>query len=90
MSGRCTGHCCRSFRLGGALTSDPVVAAMVIPLGAFPVGARLPNGEASRGGDYYDCTHLSVAGDCAIYATRPAMCRTYPNGAPCQKQGCTL
>jgi len=88
---RCTGHCCRSFRVGGgALTSDPVVVAMVLPLGDFPVGAVLPDGSRSQGGRYYDCRHLSPEGDCRIYAARPAMCRAYPNGQPCQKAGCTF
>lgn len=87
---RCTGHCCRSFRVGGgALTRAPIVAAMVVPLGEYPEGATLPDGSVSKGGAYYDCRHLAPSGNCQIYARRPRMCRDYPNGEPCQKPGCT-
>lgn len=62
---------------------------MVIPLGHVPEGALLPSGDVSKGGAYYDCRNLQANGDCGIYARRPAMCRAFPNGQPCDKRGCT-
>lgn len=95
---RCTGHCCRSFRLSSPLAEvrreqsydAQMVAAMVIPLGRFEPGARLPDGSVSQGGDYYDCRHLGPNGDCAIYVARPQMCRECPKHGRCEKPGCTL
>lgn len=91
MGSRCTGGCCRSFRLSVPLSDvrDRVVAAMVVPLGHFPEGAIVPDGSVSRGGDYFDCRHLNAAGNCDIYAQRPAMCRAYPASGVCEKAGCT-
>lgn len=76
--------------LKGSMTLDEFnIAHMVVPLGHFPAGTPLPNGEASRGGHYYDCRHLQPSGDCAIYESRPQMCRDYPKGGQCDKAGCT-
>lgn len=96
---RCTGHCCRSFRLsrppGNPASAQPLdvddftVATMVLPLGVFPAGTPLPNGQTSRGGAYYDCRHQQANGDCAIYESRPRMCRDYPKAGQCDKAGCT-
>jgi Fe-S-cluster containining protein len=66
------------------------VATMVVPLGSFQKGAVLPDGSTAPVTDlYYDCRHLQPNGDCRIYDNRPRMCRTYPNGKPCARQGCT-
>ena len=98
---RCYGQCCRSFRLSwspqtfqrrgvSGLSGDEFnVAAMVIPLGFFKVGAVLPTGELSSGGWYYDCKNLQPNGDCGIYEDRPAMCRNFPNGTACSRINCT-
>lgn len=66
-----------------------LIAAMVKPIGIIPVGARLPTGEVSKGGAYFDCRMLDTNGDCLIYASRPQMCRDFPNGGPCPRAGCT-
>ncbi len=94
---RCTGHCCRSFRLSKSIVSlrasehrdARLIAAMVKPIGMFPVGATLPTGETSLGGAYFDCRMLDANGDCLIYDTRPKMCRDFPYGEPCPRVGCT-
>jgi Fe-S-cluster containining protein len=94
--GRCTGHCCRSFRLSNSVANlrasesleARLVAALVKPVGIFPAGVTLPTGDVSRGGAYFDCRMLDRNGDCMIYESRPQMCRDYPAG-PCQRVGCT-
>lgn len=43
-----------------------------------------------RGSHWYGCRHIQLNGDCGIYETRPDMCRRYPNGSPCQFEGCTM
>jgi len=64
---------------------------MVIPLG------RDLWGDRDRW--WYSCRHLTEAGDCAIYETRPEMCRGYPYdrevegggivAGRCANHGCT-
>ena len=97
---RCHGECCRAFRLSiplaalrrrRAVDGDTFqVMTMVRPLGSFPVGALLPSGELSRGGEYYTCRHLAPNGDCQIYENRPRMCRDFPNGPACSYATCPL
>ena len=82
---RCTGHCCRSFRLSNSVVNlrasehrdERLVAAMVKPIGIVPLGMPLPTGEMSKGGAYFDCRMLDTNGDCMIYDARPQMCRDY-------------
>jgi Fe-S-cluster containining protein len=38
---------------------------------------------------FYTCRHIQLNGDCGIYATRPEMCRTYPNERLCEFGDCT-
>ncbi len=99
MGNRCTGHCCKRFFLplnyellqeayraklkGEQQTFREVhnffpgdvetIAPMVIPL---------------QDG-YFTCKHLKENGDCAIYETRPDMCREFPYGRQCSIAGCT-
>lgn len=91
---RCTGHCCRGFsleyphsvvqaefakaRLGEAsfIPDVETIAPMLIPLGIF------------RGQELFTCKHLAKSGDCAIYETRPQMCRDFPGPEPCKYRNC--
>ncbi len=98
---RCTGHCCRRFRLPACPEKlrDPnerryidhdILVDMLIPLGA---DVMPPGSWAGRSTKlyHYTCRHLSEAGDCGIYKTRPDMCRLFPGGAGarCGQAGCT-
>lgn len=39
---------------------------------------------------YFTCRHHDVhTGNCLAYESRPAMCKDYPYGHPCQHDGCT-
>jgi Fe-S-cluster containining protein len=93
---RCTGHCCRGFSLEYPLAAvqeeyalwqrDPALATrlpdigtigeMLIPLGVF------------RKQELFTCRHLSPAGNCTIYETRPRMCRDFPGPRPCPYRNC--
>lgn len=94
---RCTGHCCRSFRLSNSIVNlrassdrdDRLVAAMVSIIGIVPMGDTLPTGEISVGGAYFNCRMLDTNGDCMIYDARPRMCRDYPHDGICTRTGCT-
>lgn len=100
---RCTGHCCKRFPLPKSLddirerakpdfqpTDDrkrledgEVIAEMLIFLeeGTYSSGERC---------FFYTCKYLDpTSGDCLAYDTRPAMCRDYPYGQPCQIKECT-
>jgi Fe-S-cluster containining protein len=94
---RCTGHCCRGFSLEypyaqvreeyakwqrdpGAATLIPdidTIMGMLVPLGTF------------RGQELFTCRHLEKTGNCAIYATRPKMCRDFPGPHPCPYRNCS-
>lgn len=58
---------------------------------AIYLGQKDSNGELipEEMGGIYRCTHLRANGDCAIYKTRPWMCRTYPYGRQCRYDSCT-
>lgn len=91
---RCTGHCCRGFSLEHPLATVEAEFAkhrkgetsfipnvdtihnMLIPLGVF------------RGQELFTCKHLSEAGNCTIYETRPQMCRDFPGPDPCKYRNC--
>jgi Fe-S-cluster containining protein len=93
---RCIGHCCRGFSLefphatvkseyqrwqenpaSATLIPDiAVIAEMLIPLGVF------------RKQELFTCKHLSKAGNCTIYETRPKMCRDFPGPDPCKYRNC--
>ncbi len=99
---RCTGACCRAFNLQyspaqvkaweGDGEDRGTIARMVrfvrvVEPGQFlPMGKRLPHGCQPQ--YEYSCSNLLANGDCAIYATRPEMCRTFPNGRPCPYPDC--
>ncbi len=101
---RCTGHCCKSFYLShGPETKDAwawhfvdgaQITDMVIYLGRFSKPpheiARPELTEPPKGmRHFYTCRHLKPSGDCAIYASRPSMCRGFPYGHPCNYGGCS-
>lgn len=93
---RCTGHCCRGFSLehphrvvkeeyerwkrnpsSATLIPDiGTIAPMLVPLGVF------------RGQELFTCRHLSKAGNCTIYESRPKMCRDFPGPDPCKYRNC--
>ena len=96
---RCTGHCCKAFGLSLSLDelrtgNNPdhrFVANMVIPLGYFASGELLPDGDVSKGGEYYTCKHFDTeTGDCLVYNIRPHMCRDLGVTIRCNKRGCSL
>ena len=81
---RC-GDCCRYFRMDygpvalqklniGPACDAPVIKAMVVPVHQ----ERFPSGRFGTGWRYR-CKHLVENGSisCAIYETRPEMCRRY-------------
>jgi uncharacterized protein len=92
MGDRCTGHCCRRFKIRMSIEEIQTaaekpdahpdfvkVSAMVRPLEIDP-----------DGGWWYTCRHLQPNGDCGIYESRPLMCSDYPyNGGKCEFEGCT-
>jgi Fe-S-cluster containining protein len=39
---------------------------------------------------WYGCRHIQLNGDCGIYATRPSLCRSYPDGRECGFEDCTM
>jgi Fe-S-cluster containining protein len=59
-------------------TDGEQIAAMVIPI------------EPSENGWWYTCRNLQEDGLCAVYETRPAMCREYPYGDQCMFPGCPM
>lgn len=72
-------------RNGNRMINDiSIIADMLRPNGQRHQGwtSHLP----ARYG--YECRHLSVDGDCRIHETKPKMCRSYPNGAPCERHDC--
>ncbi len=81
----CTGNCCAAFSLdedvqleimNGQEADDQTIRVMLIPLGDGNFTCRHWNPETKL---------------CGIYATRPAMCRTFPEkGNPCGQEGCDL
>lgn len=87
---RCTGQCCEQFVLSSGghgidmdqLRADPlrwkdglIVLYMLIPLGE----------------GRFNCKHFDRGTrDCTIYERRPQMCRDYPYGRACPRDGCTL
>jgi hypothetical protein len=99
---RCTGHCCRRFPLPASLDDirrrrnadvcppdekwiqdGDKLAEMLIPLD----GGTYSNGQPAF---YFTCKHHDIAsGDCTNYEQRPAMCRDYPYGRPCEHTDCT-
>lgn len=97
---RCSGHCCKAFRLSLPVeqlwqsrnAERQFVADMVVPLGRFASGERLPDGEDAReSGDYFTCRHFDEeTGDCLVYNVRPQMCRDLGVTVQCNKKGCTL
>lgn len=84
------------------LEDGKVIADMVIPLYEgpardMPLDVRTSvDTEAQRLAGSYDfapiyvftCRHFDGTG-CKIYARRPSMCSTYPNGRRCAYDGCT-
>ena len=75
-----------------------LIAPMLTHLGFFkkaPVRQVNPNdddvlGKSSDGAHYYACKHFDRKQKvCTIYEIRPAMCREYPYGKPCNYAGCT-
>lgn len=68
----------------GVAFTSPEEAAQIARMARFV-------GRDARGVHYYTCRHLDEqTGDCTIYATRPTLCRDYPYGKDCSREGCTL
>lgn len=94
---RCTGHCCRAFfgieyydtvrRAENHRRSDNIVEADECDFIAGMVVDIPAHGDSNAGAT---CVHYDEdTGNCGAYATRPAMCRDYPYGKPCEQPGCT-
>lgn len=66
-----------------------IISGMVLYL--EPAEAVSVSGlEPGHPGHHYTCRHLLGSGDCAIYASRPTMCRDYPYGKQCSFSECTM
>lgn len=104
---RCTGHCCREFALpydpvdlrkarrnfeAHARGEDDLPHDGVGLHPDMDVIEPMAEYIKSVGGNhYYACRNLTESGDCAIYETRPGMCRDYPyDGGVCMNTGCTM
>lgn len=66
------------------------IADMLVPIRKVEPGAVMPDGslaehEPQGGGWVFTCKHFDTGvRNCGIYATRPAMCRDFPYGKPCE------
>lgn len=100
MSDRCTGHCCKHFRL--LISYEKLQDAFVAKTEnnrdwfAKKYNSPLPSQVEiiaqmviSLGNGYYTCCHLKKNGDCGIYKYRPEMCKAFPYGRTCQIPECT-
>lgn len=95
----CTGMCCAAFPLSRGLdeitcdTEDGLdLLDMLIPLTRAQATDRLQAVGSPRatedGRSYFTCRHFDLAERrCDNYRHRPAMCRNYPYGKPCE-HGC--
>lgn len=53
-------------------------------------GTLMGDEDIPGGAHYYSCKHFDTKANlCTIYEHRPAMCRDYPNGKPCNYKHCT-
>ncbi len=88
----CPGYCC--FDIGPIRSGDRhVTIEMIQELALDPAetGARfflermlIPLGTDANGYEHFGCNFFDrVERKCTIYAQRPTMCRTYPNGRGC-------
>ena len=94
MAERCTGHCCRDIVMRHS--PGELAAGHVSETGArlneAPHIAHILYGGTidTEGKWHYNCLYLMGCGDCAIYGSRPSMCRDYPyQKALCCTEGCT-
>jgi len=100
MGDRCTGHCCKHFRL--PIPYEKLQDAFIAKTEnnrawyAEKYGTPLPSQVEiiapmviPLDDGYYTCRHLKKNGDCGIYEFRPDMCREFPYGRTCQIPECT-
>lgn len=67
-----------------------LIYPMVRHLRLYHAGEVAPDGKVvDQDRHYYRCVHVAENGDCGIYADRPDMCRSYPDGNPCTYAACT-
>lgn len=78
-----------------------ILAPMLVYLGLFdrhpkqakqinPMDEVLLRGRFDVQRHFYRCKHFDEKEKiCTIYEMRPVMCRSYPNGRPCNYSGCT-
>lgn len=90
---RCTGHCCRNvvteytpkkmreMWLTWKSAGSPAGYDIATVYSAWEyLGERNLTGNRETGNYHiWRCKHVTDAGDCAIYATRPKLCAAYPH-----------
>lgn len=88
----CIGKCCSEFSLIGDTKEDYVkdgidgdeesafIGEMLIYIGQDGENPEWPT---------YTCKYWDTKSSlCTVYDKRPQMCRDYPNGEPCEWEGC--
>lgn len=71
------------------------IADMIVPIEPIVAGTQVRGGvadeEPSGGGWFFTCRHFDAKErQCSAYRSRPAMCRDYPYGQPCEHgENCT-
>jgi Fe-S-cluster containining protein len=98
----CAGDCCVAFPLSSPLSNLWVnqgvedgldILMMIVPLTLEEAANRrarfgVDQAIVDDGGPYYRCIHWDETTRlCTNYDNRPAMCRYYPYGHPCE-HGC--
>ena len=95
----CTGMCCAAFPISGGidridcLTEDgPQLLDMLMAITHQEAAERLQRVGSplrpSQDSTYFTCRHFDLESRrCMDYDNRPAMCRNYPYGDPCE-HGC--
>lgn len=91
----CTGDCCRMMPLNdspeqlveGADESED--GWKLVDMLELVSSERIWNGKVHNRVYYYACRHLTLEGRCDDYENRPAMCKEYPYGEPCDRPNCT-
>jgi|SRR3990167_6877106 len=96
MGKRCTGRCCKSFRIPyspeqlrefyAAWASGDAQRKTVSDIHLiYPMVTPL---EECVGGWTYSCKHLDTNNNCSIYDNRPDMCRNFPYEKRCPFPEC--
>ena len=76
-----TGNCCRNLLLvnaGDPVTSEKDFKKLLLRMPEYEMFS--PNGDVTEEGYLrYTCSNLTADNKCGIHATRPEICRRYPD-----------